>query len=122
MQPLGLHLGHRDLWDEGGALRRLRVRGVKAVLILHIDHRFAAELLGDEKASGVGTVGRDDARGSRAHPKSVGRHAAEDDRVHLREVERHRREPGTVDCGDAVFREELPQNRGVLIRNRGAEL
>ena len=122
VQPLRLHLGHRDLWDEGGALRGLRVRGVEAVLILHVDHRLAAELLSDEKASDVGAVGRDDAGRSRTHPKSVGRHAAEDDCVHLREIQRDRREPGTVDCGDAVLREELPQHRGVLIGNRGTEL
>ena len=111
VQALGLHLGHRDLWDEGGGLRGLRVRGVEAVLILHVDHRLAAELFGDEKASGVGTVWRDDARGRRAHPQSVGRHAAEDDPVHFREVERDRREPGPVDGGDTVLCEELPTSR-----------
>src|SRR6516165_11609839 len=51
VQALRLHLGHRDLWDEGGALRSLRVRGVEAVLILHVDHRLAAELLGEQKTS-----------------------------------------------------------------------
>ena len=37
------------------------------------------------------------------------------DGIDLGEVERHRREPGAADGGDAVFREELSQHRGVLI-------
>src|SRR5262249_26273317 len=38
VQPLRLHLGHRDLWDEGGALRGLRVRGVEAVFVFDEYH------------------------------------------------------------------------------------
>src|ERR1700722_17578965 len=90
VQSLGLHLVDRDFWNEGGALGGLRVRGVEAVFVLHIDHRLAAELLGNEEASGVGAVGRDDALGGGANPKAVRRHAAKDDGVHLGEVERHR--------------------------------
>src|SRR6266571_5038425 len=61
LKTLRLHLGHRDFRDEGRVLRRFRVRGVEAVLVLHIDHSLAAELLGDQEASGVGAVGRDQA-------------------------------------------------------------
>src|SRR5262249_16913314 len=96
---------------------RTTILNIIPVRVKDVDHRRAAELVGDEEASGIRAVGRDDACGSRAHPKSVGRHAAEDDAVHLREVERDRREPGTVDRGDTVLREELPQNRSVLIGN-----
>src|SRR5262245_37036128 len=39
LQPPCLHLGHRDLWDEGGALRSLWVRRVEAVFVFHEDHR-----------------------------------------------------------------------------------
>src|SRR5262249_45517915 len=46
LQALGLHFGHRDLWNEGGLLRRLGILGVEAVLVLHVDHRLAAELFG----------------------------------------------------------------------------
>src|SRR6185312_4863236 len=34
MQPLGLHFGDRDLRNQGGALRGLRIRGVKTVFVL----------------------------------------------------------------------------------------
>ena len=122
MQPLRLHLVNRDLRDEGGVCRGFRVRGVETVFVLHIDHRLAAELLGYQEASGVGAVGRDDSLGGGAHPKPVGRHPGEDDGVHLREVERHRRKRSAVDRADAVLRKELPQDNGVLIGNRGAEL
>ena len=50
---------------------------------------YAAELFGDEEASGVSTVGRDHALGRGPHPQAIGRHAAEDDGVHLGEEERH---------------------------------
>src|ERR1700722_6326747 len=96
VQPLGLHLVDRDFWNEGGALRGLRVRGVEAVFVLHIDHRLATELLGDQETSSVGAVGRDDALGGGTYPEAVGRHAAEDDGIDLGEVERHGGEPGGV--------------------------
>jgi hypothetical protein len=122
VQPLRLHLGDRDLRDEGGTLRGLRVGGVEAVFVFHEDHRLAAELLGNEEASGVGAVGRNHALGCWTHPQAVRRHAAEDDGVHLGKVERHGREPGAADRGDTVLRKELPQHRCILIGNRGAEL
>src|SRR5277367_5366209 len=51
VQPLRLHLVDCDLGYEFGGLRRFRVRGVEAVLVLDEDHRLAAELLGNEEAS-----------------------------------------------------------------------
>ena len=122
VQPLGLHFGDRDLRDELGAFGGLRVGGVEAVLVLHVDHRLAAELLGDEEAPGVGAIGRDDSLGGGTHPQAVGRHAAEHHGVHLGEIERHSREPGVADRGNAVLGEELPQHFGVLTGDRRAEL
>ncbi len=122
LQALRLHLGHRDLRDEGGALRGLRVRGVEAVFVLHIDHCLAAELLRHQEASGIGAIGRDHALRRGPHPEAVGRHAAEHDGVHLGKIKRHGREPGAVDRGDAVLGHELPQHDRVLVGNGGAEL
>jgi hypothetical protein len=122
VQPLGFHLGYRNLWDQRRVLRGLRVRGVEAVLILDEDHRLAAELFGKKEASGVGPVGRYDALRGGTRPEAVGRHAAEDDTVHFGEVERHSRKTGAVDCGYAVLGEELPQHHSILTGNRGPEL
>src|SRR5579871_5752456 len=56
LEPIGLHLGHRDLRDESSFLRGLRVCRIEAVLVLHIYHGLAAELLGNEEAPGIGAV------------------------------------------------------------------
>src|SRR6202050_869472 len=48
VQPLCLHLVDCDPGNEFRILRRLRVRGIEAVLVLDEAHRLAAELLGDK--------------------------------------------------------------------------
>src|SRR3984957_17092482 len=55
VQPLRLHLIDCDPRYEFRILRRFRVRGIEPILVLDEDHRLAAELLGDEEASGVST-------------------------------------------------------------------
>src|SRR6516164_9760314 len=56
LQPLCLHLGHRDLWNKSRTLRGLWVFGVQTVFVFHIDHRLAAKLLRNEEASGISAV------------------------------------------------------------------
>src|ERR1700679_3644368 len=68
VQALRLHLVDGDLGYEFRVLRRLRVRGIEAVLVLDVDHRLAAELLGDKETSSVGAIRGDHPLGRQTGP------------------------------------------------------
>ena len=98
----------------------LRVGREEAILVLHVDHGLAPEVLGEQEAASVGAIGWDQALGGRRHPKLVGRHAAENDGAHLGEIERYRRKRSVADVRNSVLRQKLGQHRRILAGHRCA--